>query len=75
MKTALWILGALLAFDLLFVSYFHVLRASYYFPDRYEEAFVGDFYALLFGLPVFGAFMTLLLLYFLRRSSSKDRKP
>lgn len=67
MKIALWILGVLLVLDLLFVSYFHVFRASYYFPDRYEDALQADVYALLFGLPVLGSFVTLLIIYFCRR--------
>jgi len=67
MRIALWILGLLLVLDLLFVSYFHVFRASYYFPDRYEDALVADLYALLFGLPVLGSFVTLLVIYLRRR--------
>ena len=67
MKTTILILGVLLVLDLLFVSYFHVFRASYYFPDRYEDAFQADVYALLFGLPVLGAFVTLLAIHLCRR--------
>ena len=65
-KTALWILGVMLVLDLLFVSYFHVFRASYYFPDRYEAALTADLYALLFCLPVLGSFVTLLVVLFFR---------
>ena len=71
MKATLWILGLLLMSDLLFVSYFHVFRRGYYFPDRYEDAFAATFYALLFGLPVLGSFVTVLVLYFARRRSSQ----
>ena len=60
-KCALWTLGALLAFDMLFVSYFHVFRASYYFPGRYEDAFLADFWALVFGIPILCVFITLLI--------------
>jgi len=42
MKTALWILGGLLAADLLFLSWFYVIRADYYFPGRYEDAFAAS---------------------------------
>jgi hypothetical protein len=67
MKTALWILGALLAADALFLSYFYVIRADYYFPDRYEDALAGTVFALLFGLPVLVAFMAVLLVYLWKR--------
>ena len=63
MKAALWILGSFLAADLLFLSYFCVIRADYYFPGRYEDAFAAIIYALLFGLPVLGAFVTVLVLH------------
>ena len=72
MKAALWILGMLLLLDVLFVGYFHVFRKDYYFPDRYEDALVADFYALLFGLPVLGAFCALLIQRFFRRRRSKE---
>ncbi len=72
MKAALWILGSLLAADLLFLSYFNVIRADYYFPDRYETAFAATFYGLLFGLPVLGAFVAVLVLYVKRAGSSKS---
>ena len=71
MKTALWILGTLLAADALFLSYFYVLRADYYFPGRYEEAIAATFYALLFGLPVIGSFVTVLVIYLKRSRNSK----
>lgn len=71
-KTALWILGVLLVLDLLFVSYFHVFRAGYYFPDRYEEALGADLFALLFGLPVLGAFVTLLITHLYRRKQPQE---
>jgi hypothetical protein len=41
-KTAnrlLWVLGGLMLADVIFLSYFWVFRAAYYFPDRYEEAY------------------------------------
>ena len=44
MKTALWVLGALLAIDALELSYFFIFRASYYFPDRYEDAYAAGAY-------------------------------
>jgi len=66
MKTALWILGSLLAADLLFLSWFYVIRADYYFPGRYEDAFAATFYALLFGLPVLGAFVAVLVIHLKR---------
>jgi len=72
MKAALWILGSLLAADLLFLSYFYVIRADYYFPGRYEDAFAATFYALLFGLPALGAFVTVLVLRLKRARSSKS---
>jgi hypothetical protein len=62
----------LLAADALFLSYFYVIRADYYFPGRYEDAFAATFYALLFGLPVLGSFVTVLVLYLKRRRSSKS---
>jgi hypothetical protein len=65
-KTTLYILGGILVADLLFVAYFWVLRAEYYFPGRYEDAFVATFYALLVGLPVLGAFVALLIMYLKR---------
>lgn len=71
MKMALQILGLLLAADAIFLSYFYVLRADYYFPDRYEDAFAATVYGLLFGLPVFGAFVATLVLYLMRRRGSK----
>jgi hypothetical protein len=70
-KAALWILGGLLAADALFVSYFNVLRAGYYFPDRYEDAYAATFNALLFGLPVLGAFIAVLVFYLNRQRSPK----
>lgn len=63
MKAALWILGGFLAADLLFLSYFYLIRADYYFPGAYEDAFRATIYALLFGLPVLGAFITVLVLH------------
>lgn len=66
MKSALYILGGILVADLLFVAYFWVLHAEYYFPGRYEVAFAATFNALLVGLPVFGAFVALLIVYFKR---------
>ncbi len=72
MKAALWILGSLLGADLLFLSYFYVVRADYYFPGRYEDAFAATFYALLFGLPVLGAFVTVLVLHLKRARGSKS---
>ena len=67
MKKALWILGALLVCDVLLLSYYHVFRRAYYFPDRYEDAFAATAYALLVGLPILGAFGTLLVLHIKRR--------
>ena len=72
MKAALWILGSLIGADLLFLSYFHVIRADYYFPGRYEDAIAATFYALLFGFPVLGAFIAVLVLYLKRARSSKS---
>lgn len=66
MKVALYILGGILVADLLFVAYFWVLRAEYYFPGRYEVAFGATFYALIVGLPVLGAFVAILIVYFKR---------
>ena len=63
MKVTLWILGVLLALDMLSISYFYVFRAGYYFPDRYEDALGATLYALLFGLPALGSFVTLLFVY------------
>jgi uncharacterized membrane protein len=63
MKAVLWILGGFLAADLLFLSYFYVIRHDYYFPGRYEDAIAATFYGLLFGLPVFVAFVTVLVLH------------
>jgi hypothetical protein len=71
MKAALWILGSLLAADLLFLSYFYVIRADYYFPGRYEDALAATVYALLFGLPMLGAFVAVLVLY-LRRARTTN---
>ena len=72
MKATLWILGSLLAAIAVFLSYFWVIRADYYFPNRYEDALSATFYALLIGLPVLGAFITMLVLY-LRRLRSLNR--
>jgi hypothetical protein len=66
MKKALWVFGSLLVCDALFLSYYHVFRRAYYFPDRYEDAFAATAYALLFGLPVLGVFATLLVLHMKR---------
>jgi hypothetical protein len=66
MKKALWILGGLLMCDGLFLSYYHIFRRAYYFPDRYEDAFAATAYALLFGLPVLGAFAALLFMHIKR---------
>ena len=71
MKTILRVLGALLVLDLLFVSYFHIFRAGYYFPDRYEDAVVADFYAVVFGLPIFAAFVTVLALHLRRHGKTQ----
>lgn len=71
MKAALWILGSLIAADAMFLSYFYVIRPDYYFPDRYEDAFAATFYALLFGLPVLGSFVTILMICLKRSCSSK----
>jgi len=71
MKTVLWILGSLLVADVLFLSYFYLIRADYYFPDRYEDAFAATVYALLFGLPVLGAFIAVLVIWLKRKRSSK----
>ena len=43
MKAALWLLGSLLAADALFLSYFWVIRADYYFPGRYADALAATF--------------------------------
>ncbi|MBN2643191.1 MAG: hypothetical protein JXR78_16180 [Victivallales bacterium] len=67
MKTSLWVLGSLLAADALYLSYFYVIRADYYFPGRYEDAFAATFYALLLGLPVLGAFVVVLVIHLLQR--------
>lgn len=72
MKIALWIVGVLLVLDLLFVSYFHVFRASYYFPGRYEDALLPDLFALMFGLPLLVAFVVLLIDYLRRRKGPGD---
>jgi hypothetical protein len=69
-KAALYILGGVLLADLLFIAYFWVLRADYYFPGRYEDAFAATFYALLVGLPVLGAFIALLIVNFNRARGS-----
>ena len=42
------------------------ITSEYYFPGRYEVAFAATFNALLVGLPVFGAFVALLVVYFKR---------
>ncbi len=75
MKTALWILGSLLAADALFLSYFYVIRADYYFPGRYEDAFAATLYALLLGLPVLGAFVAVLVFYIRQRRRFRLGKP
>ena len=52
-KTAnmlLWTLCGLIACDVLYLSYFWVLRADYYFPDRYEQAYAAALPALGMGL-------------------------
>lgn len=72
MRRVLWILGGLLIADALFLSYFYVIRAGYYFPGRYEDAFVATFYALLFGLPVLGAFVAVLVMHLKRARGSKS---
>lgn len=61
MRAALWILGCFLAADLLFLSYFCVIRADYYFPVVYEDAFTAIVYGVVLGLPVLGAFLTVLV--------------
>jgi hypothetical protein len=72
MKAALWILGSLLTLDALYLGYFHVLRANYYFPDRYEDAMGATINGLLFGLPVAGAFTALLVVHLLSRRKAKS---
>jgi len=74
MKLTLWILGLLLLGDLLFISYFHVFRRGYYFPDRYEDAYLATFYAVLLGLPVLIAFL-IIMGRFLRRRDSRLPQP
>jgi len=69
-KTALYVLAGILVADLLFISYFWVLRAEYYFPGRYEDAFAATFYALLIGFPILGAFIALLIAYYKRARGS-----
>lgn len=71
MKAALWILGSLLVADLIFLSHFHLIRADYYFPGRYEDAFAAAFYALLFGLPVLGAFVAVSVMYLTQSRSPR----
>lgn len=71
MKKVLWILGSLLMADLLYLSWFYVIRADYYFPGRYEDAFAATLNALLFGLPVLGAFMAVLVIYLWARRRKK----
>ena len=66
MRVTLRVLGVLLVFDFLFVSDFHVFRAGYYFPDRYEDALEATLCALLFGLPAAGSFVTLLVVHLWR---------
>lgn len=56
MKATLWILGSLLAADLLFLSYFCVIRA-----DDYEDAFAAIFYGGIFGFTVLAAFLYVLV--------------
>lgn len=73
MKAALGILGGLLAADALFLCYFWVIRADYYFPGRYEGAFAATAYALLFGLPVLGAYVAVLVIHLTRRRDFKSR--
>jgi hypothetical protein len=75
MKTTLWILGSLLGADGLFLSYFYVIRADYYFPGRYEDAFAATLYALLLGLPVLGAFVAVLVVYLRQRRRVKFGQP
>jgi predicted outer membrane lipoprotein len=70
MKAALWILGSLLVADLVFLSHFYLIRADYYFPGRYEDAFAATFYALLLGLPVLGAFVAISALYLTQARST-----
>ena len=72
MKAALWILGLLLTLDALYLGCFHVLRANYYFPERYEDAMGPTIYGLLVGLPLAGAFIALLIVRLAGRKKSKS---
>jgi hypothetical protein len=73
MKTALWIFGVLLTIDVLYLSHFYVFQASYYFPDRYEDAIRATINGLLFGLPLAGAFVALLVVKLLGRKKTNSR--
>lgn len=52
MKIAVWILGSLIGMDAIVFAYFNIFRASYYYPDRYEDAFTATFYCFVIGLPL-----------------------
>lgn len=67
MKAALWVLGLLLIADVVFVGYFHVFRANYYFPNRYEDAIAADACALVAGIPVLASLVTLLIINYRKR--------
>ena len=73
MKTALWILGSLLAADALFLSYFYLIRADYYFPGRYEDAFAATIIALPIGMLLLISFV--LLLFIARARRLKREQP
>jgi hypothetical protein len=72
-KTAnvlLWTLCGLLLCDVLYLSYFWVFRADYYFPDRYERAYAAAVPALGIGL----ALIFLFPLIWSLRSRARERE-
>jgi len=66
----LWTLCGLMVCDVLYLSYFWIFRADYYFPDRYEQAYAA-------AIPALGIGLVLVLLFPLiwaLRSGARDRE-
>lgn len=73
LKTAnlmLRLLRGLLLCDILYLSYFWIFRADYYFPGRYEQAYAAAVPALGIGLVLVFLFPLIWSL----RSSAKERE-
>ena len=74
-RLILYLIGALLCGDMLYLSYFFIFRADYYLPNDYEDAVQALIYGLLFGLPLLGAFVAFLYVQWSKSKNQIDTKP